>query len=79
MSGRDLAYLASIPIERVKGVGDRLGPKLREAGMESVGDLLFHFPRRYVDRSLVVDLAEAPTDREVTVIGSVRGSTIRRV
>ncbi len=79
MSGRDLAYLASIPIERVKGVGDRLGPKLREAGMESVGDLLFHFPRRYVDRSLVVDLAGAPTDREVTVIGSVRGSTIRRV
>jgi ATP-dependent DNA helicase RecG len=78
VSGRDLAYLASIPIERVKGVGDRLGRKLREAGVESVADLLFHFPRRYVDRSLVVDLAEAPIDREVTVIGSVQGSSIRR-
>lgn len=78
MSGRDLAYLATVPIEAVKGVGERLGRKMREAGLCSVADLLFHFPRRHIDRSLVVPLDRAPIGREVTVIGTVRSSSTRR-
>jgi ATP-dependent DNA helicase RecG len=78
VSGRDLAYLVSVPIERVKGVGDRIGAKLRDAGIATVVDLMFHFPRRHIDRSLVVDLSDLPIGREVTVIGAVVKIATRR-
>jgi ATP-dependent DNA helicase RecG len=79
VSGRSLAYLAEIPVERVKGIGDRLSGKLREAGISSVTDLLFHFPRRHIDRSLITSIAEVPLDRELTVVGTVSKVTARRV
>ncbi|HUU61167.1 MAG TPA: hypothetical protein VMX37_02125, partial [Acidimicrobiia bacterium] len=70
MSERSLAYLSRVPVERVKGVGDRLGEKLREAGIGTVADLLFHFPRRHIDRSLVAPIARVPLGVEVTVLGT---------
>jgi ATP-dependent DNA helicase RecG len=79
VSGRSLAYLSRVPVERVKGVGDRLGAKLREAGIGSVADLLFHFPRRHIDRSLVVPIARVPAGVEATVLGIVSRVTARRV
>jgi ATP-dependent DNA helicase RecG len=79
VSERSLAYLSRVPIERVKGVGDRLGAKLREAGIGSVADLLFHFPRRHIDRSLVVPIARVPAGVEATVLGTVSKVTARRV
>jgi len=79
VSGRSLAYLSRVPVERVKGVGDRLGAKLREAGIGSVADLLFHFPRRHIDRSLVVPIARVPPGVEATVLGTVSRVTARRV
>ena len=77
MSERSLAYLARVPVERVKGVGDRLGAKLREAGIGTVADLLF--PRRHIDRSLVAPIARVPLGVEVTVLGTVSKVTARRV
>ncbi|MBN2114321.1 MAG: ATP-dependent DNA helicase RecG [Acidimicrobiia bacterium] len=71
MSGRSLAYLAGLPVEQVKGVGSRLGRELRRAGISNVADLLFHFPRRYLDRSLVVPVSRVPLGVEVTVVGVV--------
>jgi len=79
VNGRSLAYLAEIPVERVKGVGDRLAGKLRQAGISSVTDLLFHFPRRHIDRSLITSIAEVPLDREVTVVGTVAKVNARHV
>ncbi len=79
MSGRSLAYLAGLPVEQVKGVGDRLGRELRKAGIASVADLLFHFPRRHIDRSLVAPIAGVPLGVEVTVVGVVVRVSARRV
>lgn len=79
MSGRSLAYLTRVPVERVKGVGNRLGGKLREAGISSVADLLQHFPRRHIDRSLIAPIARVPFDTEATVLGVVRSITTRYV
>ncbi|MDX1689523.1 MAG: ATP-dependent DNA helicase RecG [Acidimicrobiia bacterium] len=79
MSGRSLAYLTGVPIEAVKGVGPKIGAKLHEAGLDTVTDLLLSPPRRYIDRSLVAPVAEAPTGREVTVLGTVDRSTLKRV
>ncbi len=44
--------LLESPIEYLKGVGPQRGELLRkELGIATFGDLLFHFPFRYIDRS----------------------------
>jgi len=78
MSGRTLAYLATVAIERVPGLSGKRGADLRKAGIATVADLLLHVPRRYVDRSRKVPLAELPLGEEVTVIGTVEKVAVRR-
>ena len=68
---RTLAYLAAVPVERVKGIGPARAKKLGELGIESVADLLLHVPRRYLDRSQVFDLSNVPLGEEVTIGGVV--------
>lgn len=56
------------PIESVPGVGDSVGRWLRKRGLESVGDLLYNFPRRYDDERTVTPLSMLrPGARQVTV------------
>ena len=64
--GRPLAYLFDVPIDRVKGIGPQTGKKLTDAGIASVGQLLLHVPRRYLDRSQLFDLSSVPLGEEVT-------------
>lgn len=71
-TGRSLAYLFDVPIDRVKGVGPSTAKKLSEAGIASVGQLLLHAPRRYLDRSQLFDLSSVPLGEEVTVGGVVQ-------
>ena len=66
------ALLVGVPVEQVKGVGARRGAALRDLGVETAGDLLLCIPRRYVDRSMVVSIAEAPKGRDLTLICTVR-------
>lgn len=76
---RTLAYLASIPVSRVNGFAGKRSNALASAGIENVVDLLFHVPRRYIDRSTTVRLADVPTGEEVTVVGTVQEINMRRV
>ncbi len=78
VTGRTLAYLATVPVEKVPGLSGKRGADLRKAGIATVADLLLHVPRRYVDRSRTVPLAELPLGEEVTVIGTVEKVTTRR-
>ncbi len=79
MSGRSLSYLASIPVDEVKGIGPASAKKLADAGIHSVADLLLYVPRRYLDRSRLFDLAAVPLDEEVTVAGTVQSVRKRRI
>ena len=38
-------------IQYLKGVGPKRGQVLADHGIDTVGKLLFYFPRRYLDRS----------------------------
>ncbi len=65
------------PVERLRGVGEKLGGALREAGAPRVVELLLHLPARYEDRSRVEPLASArrAVGRKVlvrAVVGRVR-------
>jgi ATP-dependent DNA helicase RecG len=58
-TGTETSILAT-SIEYLKGVGPVRGSLLRtELGIHTFGDLLVHFPFRYLDRSRVVRIAEA--------------------
>ena len=66
-AGRD----ADAPVTVLPGVGATAEKRLAALGIATVGDLLHHRPRRYIDHSSVVPIAEAEPGREVTVIGDV--------
>ncbi len=65
--GRD----ADAPVTVLPGVGATAAKRLAALGIQTVSDLLHHGPRRYIDHSSVVPIAEAEPGREVTVIGEV--------
>jgi len=77
--GRSLAYLATLPVDMVKGIGPKTAKKMGEAGINSVADLLLHVPRRYLDRSQMFDLSNLPLGEEVTVGGTVVRADRRRI
>jgi ATP-dependent DNA helicase RecG len=66
-----LRALAHVPVTRLSGVGDKLAGRLAQLGITSVLDLLQHYPRRYVDRSRRVEIAELAVGEEATVFGEV--------
>ncbi len=58
------------------------GPPAHEAlaeglGIRTVGDLLHHYPRRYIDRSTVQRIGELRVGQTATVIGRVRQVEVR--
>lgn len=60
------------PIEQLTGVGAQRGKSLREAGIATIADLLLRLPRRYLDRSRIVTVEQAPVGEEITLLVRVR-------
>lgn len=58
-------------IRYVKGVGEKRAELFRQLGIESVGALLHHYPRGYIDRSNPLKLHEAPFDRPCCIKAKV--------
>ena len=76
---RSLAYLDTVDVVNVKGIGPKTEKKLASVGVESVADLLLFTPRRYLDRSQLFDIGAAPYDEEVTIGGVVETFNKRRI
>jgi ATP-dependent DNA helicase RecG len=74
-----LADLDEIGISRLKGVGPERERGLAELGIETVLDLLWHYPRRYVDRTREAPIADLRPGEEVLVIGTVKRCETRRL
>ncbi len=76
---RHLARLAGIPVTELRGVGDRSAAALGRAfEIESVLDLLTHYPRRYVDRGKRQLIRDLRVGEEAMVIATVRRISSRR-
>lgn len=58
-------------IRYIKGVGEKRAELFRQLGVESVGALLRHYPRGYIDRSHPLKLREAPFDRPCCIKAKV--------
>jgi ATP-dependent DNA helicase RecG len=51
----------------------------KKLGIETVGDLLRHYPRRYAERGELTDLASLRVDDDVTVMADIASATLHRM
>ena len=75
---RSLAQLAGIPITELRSVGARQVEALAELEVTTVLDLLTHYPRRYLDRTRLVRIADAVVGEKAIVVGTVKRISARR-
>src|SRR5688572_33328605 len=60
-----------MPLQYLKGVGPRKAADLKKAGLNTVEDLLFRFPRRYEDRSRMQTIVSLRPGMTAAVSGRV--------
>ncbi len=65
-------------IQYLKGVGPKRGQVLADHGIDTIGKLLFYFPRRYLDRSQMDTIASLREHDYKTVVGKVLGKGLLR-
>ncbi|MGI6563599.1 MAG: ATP-dependent DNA helicase RecG [Clostridia bacterium] len=58
-------------IGTLKGVGKVRVELFRKLGIDTVEDLLYHFPRRYEDRGNIMKIAEIVPEESCSVLGTV--------
>lgn len=68
----------SQPVTAIKGVGPKLSEKLGRLGAKTIWELLYVFPRRYDDYTLMKPIHRLQYGDQVTVIGTVWETRARR-
>ncbi len=69
--GRKLRQLSELPVSVLKGVGERARQELGELGIETVLDLVTHYPRRYIDGTRLVPIADLVEGDKASVLARV--------
>jgi ATP-dependent DNA helicase RecG len=77
-AGITLRELADRPVGELDAVGPKLEERLSVMGIETVLDVLQHYPRRFVDRTKRADIADLKIGEEATVFGEVKRVAGRR-
>jgi len=67
------------PVQSLPGVGTKRAEQLLKLGIESVADLLYHFPRAYQNRGKILSLAEGAMTGQVCATVLTVGSTVSAV
>ncbi len=65
-------------LKKIKGISEKFLTKLEKLGINTVRDLLWHFPFRYDDFSSVVKIADLKPNQAATVRGIVKKVSQRR-
>lgn len=70
--------MATLTTKLIEVVGDRTAKALESGiGTRTVGDLLRHYPRRYMVRGELTDISELKADDEVTILAEVFSTNAR--
>ncbi|MGD2161605.1 MAG: ATP-dependent DNA helicase RecG [Anaerolineales bacterium] len=67
------------PLTTIQGIGSKTSKTLGKLGLKTLGDLLWHLPRRYDDYSQLETINRLWYGQEVTVIGTVESANMREV
>jgi ATP-dependent DNA helicase RecG len=71
-SGRRLRQLAKLELTRLSRIGPKRVAGLAEMGIESVLDLITHYPRRYLDRTAQQPIRQLTPGEEALVLGAIK-------
>ena len=66
------------PVQYLKGIGPKRAALFARLGVETVGQLLFLVPRRYIDRSQVRAIRDVGAGDEATLVGRIVATGARR-
>lgn len=69
----NIRTLDKIPVTQLKGVGVQLANKLAKLGIQTIQDVLFHLPLRYMDRTRITPIGSVQPNTEVVIEGEIRG------
>jgi len=64
-------------VQYVKGIGPVRAEALEEVGIRTVEDLLYYFPRRYLDRRNIALISDLKIGEQATVLARVAGQGIK--
>jgi ATP-dependent DNA helicase RecG len=67
------------PVTILKGVGPKIARKLEKLGAQTIYDLLYLFPRRYDDYTLMKPINRLNYGEQVTVIGTIWQTRAKRM
>jgi ATP-dependent DNA helicase RecG len=65
------------PIRSLKGAGPKLSALAERVGIGDVGELLWHVPHAYRDRSNVLRIGDLRLGEEATILAEVRSARVR--
>jgi ATP-dependent DNA helicase RecG len=65
------------PLTVIQGIGPKHAETLSGLGLQTLGDLLYYFPRRYDDYSQLKPIIRLWYGEDVTVIGTVQNAAVR--
>jgi ATP-dependent DNA helicase RecG len=71
VGGRKLSTLAELPVSRLDRVGPAVERSLGELDVSTVLDLLTYYPRRYIDATRLVPIADLEVGEKGTVLGEI--------
>lgn len=66
------------PIQYIKGIGPKRALYFKKLGVETVKELLFIVPRRYIDYSTILKIKDIKINDEATIIGKIQVLQERR-
>ena len=59
------------PVTDIRGISDKLAPRFRKLGVNTVRDMLYFFPRRHIDYSKRQSVAALEVGQEQTVVANI--------
>jgi len=65
------------PVKFLKGIGEKRAEQLAAVGVNTVRDLLYYFPRRYLDRSHITSIKNLRPNTEATIVGRIESRGIK--
>lgn len=71
-------FTLQTPLSQFTPIGKTAAPHLKKLGLSTVEDLLFYFPRKYLDFSIVTPIGKLMPDTETTASGRIEQISSRR-
>ncbi len=66
------------PLNEIKGIGPKFVERLKKLEIETIKNLLWHFPFRYEDFSQISKIADLKINQTATISGVISDITLRR-